>query len=268
MFKRFISRTKDELVNVFEKEVDVKVLLSLDGKEIPIERIKSRKKQKTTVHIPNVNEKNLEYYIHRLTGLSFSDFIRAVFLHQESIRSLLIEDADRDKAIDRLFGLDLLSNILDSIPTQKIHELERDASNKIENLQSEIRARIDEVDKQIKKNIKDSRKKGIQEKDININYLKNIFSEILKILGELSEEVGIEKSQITIPKSLEEFDDYLLFIEEQIRKIRRKIETKEAIELRKKLNRIADLKADYSSLLSKRKILEKELKEIIEKKWK
>jgi len=133
MFKRFISRTKDELVNVFEKEANVKVLLSLNGKEILIERTKRRKKQKTTIHIPNVNEKNLEYYIHRLTGLSFSDFIRAVFLHQESIRSLLIEDADRDKAIDRLFGLDLLSNILDSIPSQKVHELERDTSNKIEN---------------------------------------------------------------------------------------------------------------------------------------
>ena len=58
--------------------------------------------------VPTVDE-DAQAFLFHLTGLTFEDFYRAVFLHQESVRGLLLEEPRyRDEALDRLFGLEML----------------------------------------------------------------------------------------------------------------------------------------------------------------
>ena len=107
------NHTHDELNSMFNSagRASVQLMLSQGGREIKISREKTVRKKDSQVEVKDgaktLADEEAQSFIFRLTGLSFDDFYRAAFLHQESIRGLLTEEQkDRDEALDRLFGVE------------------------------------------------------------------------------------------------------------------------------------------------------------------
>ncbi|EQD78226.1 SMC domain-containing protein [mine drainage metagenome] len=107
------NRTHDELVSLFHPAGRASVQLGLVKKteEIRVRRTKPLGKMGSAVEVLNGGAQPLvdeaaQEFLFRLLGLSFDDFYRAAFLHQDSIRGLLTEEQkDRDAALDRLLGV-------------------------------------------------------------------------------------------------------------------------------------------------------------------
>lgn len=122
------NRTHDEIVSLFHpgNRASVQLTLTDKGKELRIKRTRTIGKMASDVEVTDgtgreLNDRDVTETIFRLTGLSFDDFYRAAYLHQDSIRGLLTEDQkDRDEALDRLLGVEKIRNILTSIPLKPV----------------------------------------------------------------------------------------------------------------------------------------------------
>ena len=116
------NHTHDELNSMFNSagRASVQLMLSQGGREIRISREKTVRKKDSQVEVKDgaktLADEEAQSFVFRLTGLSFDDFYRAAFLHQESIRGLLTEEQkDRDEALDRLFGVERIRDLLTAI---------------------------------------------------------------------------------------------------------------------------------------------------------
>jgi DNA repair protein SbcC/Rad50 len=122
------NRAHDEVVSMFHpgRRARVRLVLAVDGRSISIERSKAVGKAASDVEFTDGNDNPIEgdegeAAIFRLTGLSFDDFHRAAYLHQDAIRGLLVEDPkDRDAAMDRLLGIDTIRNLLTAIQLRPV----------------------------------------------------------------------------------------------------------------------------------------------------
>lgn len=145
-FQAAENLTHDELVSLFHPagRASVQLTVSQDGHEIRIRREKTVRKRDTSVEVKDGSGRTLEgqeaqSFIIQLTGLTFDDFYRAAFLHQESIRGLLTEEQkDRDEALDRLFGVETIRNLLTAIRLKPVTA----ALTEIEESEGRLMARL------------------------------------------------------------------------------------------------------------------------------
>lgn len=122
----------------------VQLGLLKEGGEIRIRRTKPIGKMGTYVEVVDgdrqpIEESAAEDELFQLLGLTFDDFYRAAYLHQDSIRGLLTEEQrDRDEALDRLLGVETIRNILTSIPVKHVDkalgEIEQNEARILERL--------------------------------------------------------------------------------------------------------------------------------------
>lgn len=140
------NRTRDELVSLFHPggRATVQLGLSSRGEDLRVKRTKPVGKMGTSVEVANGTRQPLEDTkaddaLFQMLGLSFDDFYRAAFLHQDSIRGLLTEEQrDRDEALDRLLGVETIRNILTSIPVKHVDK----ALTEIEQNEARIMERL------------------------------------------------------------------------------------------------------------------------------
>jgi exonuclease SbcC len=145
-FQASENHAHDELNSMFNSagRASVQLSLSQGGQEIRISREKTVRKKDSPVEVKDGTGKTLvdeeaQSYIFRLTGLTFDDFYRAAFLHQESIRGLLTEEQkDRDEALDRLFGVEKIRDLLTAIRLKPV----TNALEEIEVSEGKLMARL------------------------------------------------------------------------------------------------------------------------------
>jgi DNA repair protein SbcC/Rad50 len=145
-FQASENLTHDELNSMLQPagRATVQLALSTGGREVLVRREKAVRKRETWVEVTDPSGGKLEgsdadSFIFRMTGLSFDDFYRAAFLHQESIRGLLTEDQKvRDEALDRLFGVEKIRDILTAIRPKPITT----ALGEIEATEAKLTARL------------------------------------------------------------------------------------------------------------------------------
>lgn len=122
------NRTRDEIVSLFHPggRATVELVLSSEKGDVKVSRTRTIGKMGSDIRVLSHDAGSMEgqeasNYLFRLLGLSFADFYRAAFLHQDSIRGLLTEEQkDRDEALDRLLGVEEIRNILTSIPMKPV----------------------------------------------------------------------------------------------------------------------------------------------------
>ncbi len=121
--------TNDEVVNMHHRagEAYVRIVLRRGRDEVVIERRRRIGRREMSLRV-TLDDKTTEAapaenLLFRLLGLTFDDFYRAAFLHQESVCGLLVEEPRvRNEAFDRLFGLDKLRDILAAVQIRPVTE--------------------------------------------------------------------------------------------------------------------------------------------------
>jgi DNA repair exonuclease SbcCD ATPase subunit len=210
------TRTKDELINDHNPTGKCKVTLVISSNkksyEITREKEIGHLKSNLIIRTPNGEELSgveAENFIPILCGIEFEDFLRAIYLHQEDVRGLITEDREkRDDTLDRLFGLETLRNIVESIPTQDIRKAVTQYERRQEKTESEIRGAAEKCEIDLQKFLKKAREEKIAVEHMNIGYCKKLYKDIVNQIHGVSKELfGEEKEFIEINdnKSFESF---------------------------------------------------------------
>ena len=226
----------DDLVNDFEKEIDIKLKLVDDsGNTYEIERSKPRSKRGRLKIITNGEEyygKNCEELLLKiLNGMTYEDFIRYVFVRQEILEALIYgPPMRRSEALDRLFGISALEEAFRGIPIgdveEKIDELNLKKST-LENIikqygtpdeiEERIARRLEEIEKikkrreEIEREVKklEERYKQLREieekhKTLTIELAKNeaIVDNLRKEIDKMKTTIGeVTKEEILLTAS-------------------------------------------------------------------
>ena len=143
--------TNDELVNIRHPSQRAVVTVELEGDDGIASVTRSKRigkmAQDVVLRLPDgtvVSGPEAETATYRLLGLTFDDFYRAIYLHQESVRGLLTEEpARRNEALDRLFGVDKLRSMLKGMTTKSVrdaqHELDAERTRATDKLVGAVR---------------------------------------------------------------------------------------------------------------------------------
>ncbi len=178
------SRTQAEFVNANKIDQKARVILKLKGDdgEYLIQREKHAKKRESDLTFSTPQEEfegdDAANQIYSIFG-TFEDFHRAVFLHQEAVRAILMENPEeRDSALDRLFGLERTRELMSAIPVTIV----RKEHEKLEGEKTKIEERIKGATQQAEVEMERARKEAyeldLKKEDFNLQVCKKRFEEI------------------------------------------------------------------------------------------
>ncbi|HLC67417.1 MAG TPA: AAA family ATPase, partial [archaeon] len=244
-----------ELVNNHCSNALVKInFVDEDGKHITIERNKQRDKGKsktslTTDEGNSVSEDGAEIF--KLTKLGIEDFIRSVYLHQEDIRDVITEDRTvRSEALDRLFGLEELRNISDSIRATSINQTITSISNTRDSIITSISARLAEANKGLHESKENVRKLGISIDKINMTYVNKIVKNSFDLIREnLPSNSSIKNKEAA---NYYDVDDIAKELHSLVSKVRRSMpENDELQRINNKLSELDTASGDLAAYRTK-----------------
>lgn len=224
------NATNDELVNIRHRAQVATVTVELDCDDGTVSITRSKKAGKraaeAVVHLPNGEEYSgaeANTALFRLLGLTFDDFYRAVYLHQESIRGLLTDDPRvRNEALDRLFGVEKLRDMLKALSgsTKPV----RDALGKLENSKNTAVARltgaVEQVEEQRRRALEDAKKHGLSESDLTFSAIALLARQVIDTLTTLADEIHAPIKEQSVPESPDGIDSFGRRVTEAIKVIR------------------------------------------------
>lgn len=223
------GRSRDEIINQFNHKgiASVKISLRNEDGEVELERTKDTGKATTKFTIKTKNdvfeddEAETEFF--KISGMTLDDFIRSVYLHQEAIRALLTDGKDeRDEALDRLFGLDKMRNIVKAIPIKDVKDKIGKLQDRKEKLGQKITGAIEQVDADIEKFKRKASENGLSEKDLNLDYARENARQIIQEIESLSKDLSVPKTEIDKPTNVSEFSGF----ESKVKKILKEMQSK------------------------------------------
>ncbi len=224
------NATNDELVNIRHRTQIATVTIDLANDDGIVSITRSKKAGKRAaeaiVQLANGEEyvgSDANTVLFRLLGLTFDDFYRAVYLHQESIRGLLTDDPRvRNEALDRLFGVEKLRDMLKALSgsTKPV----RDALDKLEKSKSTAVARltgaVGQVEEQRQRALDDAKKKGLSQADLTFDTVIELAQQVIDSLTKLAAATDAVIKEQSEPEDTEGIDSYSRRVTEAIKVIR------------------------------------------------
>jgi exonuclease SbcC len=225
------NATNDEIVNLHHHPQEAQVRVSLDNgvDTFDVSRTKRVGRRATELAAVFAGLRNFvgdgasEACFQHL-GLTLDDFYRAVYLHQESIRGLLLDEPRvRNEALDRLFGVNKLRDILRMLSvkpaTDAIGELQATKGRAAAKLQGAI----GEVNAQYERALQDASREGLPADDLSPTLAASLVGDVAGRLSSAARLVGYP-DVVTFPTAdaPEELDRVATRARELVRSIRRK----------------------------------------------
>jgi DNA repair exonuclease SbcCD ATPase subunit len=224
------NATNDELVNIRHRAQAATVTVDLEGEDGIASVTRSKKAGKRAVEafvkLPDGEEfsgSEADTALFRLLGLTFEDFYRAVYLHQESIRGLLTDDPRvRNEALDRLFGVEKLRDMLRALsgstkPVRvSLDKLERSKSTAV----ARLTGAVGEVEGQRQHALDDAKKRGLSEADLTFEVVSQLARQVIGHLTSLAKPIGAPLKELLEPGDVDAIDTYSRRVTEAIKTIR------------------------------------------------
>ncbi|MGO9027817.1 MAG: AAA family ATPase [Acidimicrobiales bacterium] len=224
------NATNDELVNIRHRTQVATVTIDLANDDGIVSITRSKKAGKRAaeaiVQLPNGEEyvgAEANTALFRVLGLTFDDFYRAVYLHQESIRGLLTDDPRvRNEALDRLFGVEKLRDMLKALSgsTKPV----RDALDKLEKSKSTAVARltgaVGQVEEQRQRALNDAEKKGLSQTDLTFDTIIALAEQVMDGLAKLASATEAVIKEQSEPEGTDGVDSFSRRVTEAIKVIR------------------------------------------------
>lgn len=265
------GRARDEIVNQFNHTglASVRMVLKRGKEEVTIERTKETGSANTSFAITTkegrFEDGEAERKFFSLFGMTLGDFIRAVYLHQEAIRALLTDDmAQRDEALDRLFGLETMRNIVSGIPIKDIKDKIETLEGKKESLTNKIAGAIAQCQEDLRKLKKKAADANLAEDDLNISYASKNANTIIEEINAISKDYSVENPEIGEPKSLSDFSAFQSKAKKTIKEFEKgNVDQTQVSELGSKKRRIEGLVEDVQKQEKPVKELEQQISKIV-----
>jgi exonuclease SbcC len=220
--------TNDELVNLNHARgsARVELVLAANGTSYAVTRERRLRKRETNLSVKASDGRTLEGdeaedFLFRLLGLTWEDFSRAVFLHQESIRGLLIDTPEiRDAALDRLFGLEKLRNASASIPLKVVTDAVQEVQRQAERATGKLEGAAEQIEQLREKHLEDAKERGFTEKELTLERGSATARRIATQLSELARENKLELPPLEDLKEIENLEKVSRRAKETTKQIR------------------------------------------------
>jgi DNA repair exonuclease SbcCD ATPase subunit len=251
-FKSAESKSDIELINSRAINLECKVKVTLKNRQSVVEVTRTKransKESDINVRINGSTKigKEAEEFLFNELGLTFDDFYRSVYLHQESIRALITDDPrNRDEAIDRLLGLERVRNIIGSIPLSKVKSSVDDLTNQREKITAKLQGAILQIDSEVKKAKDEARKEGFTDEQISSAQIGVMLEDLRDKTDKLASECRLESPEISSEVSTEIVSKLITKIKAFLRQCRKQIiEITGVDELRKRQSDLKQIKID------------------------
>lgn len=128
-----------------------------------------------------------------LLGLDMDTFVRAVLLQQSRIRSLLLDEPkERNKALDRLLGMDVIEHLVEVVKPKDFETAARTARASIDSERHDHESKERVLAEQLETAQERARSLDFKNKDLNPTGLEARYAEVGKELVELAKKHKVE----------------------------------------------------------------------------
>jgi exonuclease SbcC len=269
-FKSTESKSDSEIVNARAGGREAKVRIELGNGKAKIEITRTKKiNNKETNLLVNIEQRTEEgtqaqETIFKVLGLTFDDFYRSVYLHQESINALITDDPrKRDEAIDRLLGLERVRNIIGSIPMQAINKSLAELTAKKETMSAKLQGAIEQIADEVGKAENEAKKGGVATEQITTVEISKRLAMLQNNINEIAREGQLEPISIPTDLTADEVTKLIHKMRAFLRNSKKRVvEVTGVDELRKKRDGIIELKLEYDKLFKNKAEKEREIKAI------
>lgn len=222
------NASHDELVNMQHPEGRARatITLSRPGEKYVVSRERKVGKRVSVLKVAGPGGRSLldeeaKAFLFNLTGLTFEDFYRAVFLHQESVRGLLLEEPRfRDEALDRLFGLEKLRDVLASIPMRVLSSAVDEIERKRQKLTERLSGAAGELERQRAKCLEEAIELGFAEAELTLATGKTLAQEIQAEVLRVCKGMGVDQAKMPEVSAVDDVEKFARRAKEIIRHAR------------------------------------------------
>ena len=220
--------TNDEVVNVnhHSGETSVRLTLQRGAERYVVERRRRLGKRDISLRVTKPDgevDEGLaaDSYLYRLLGLTFDDFYRACYLHQDSIRGLLVDEPRvRDEALDRLFGLDRLRSILAAIQLKPVTDAIEKVRDQQRRAYDKLSGAAQQLEQQRQRHLQEAQALGWQEPALTLDRGLTQAGELIKSLIDFSNTFGFARPEIAEAGTVDDLERVARKAKEVIREYR------------------------------------------------
>jgi DNA repair exonuclease SbcCD ATPase subunit len=222
------NATNDELINLHsvKGQARVRLILQKGAEEFVVERERRIGRRETKLRVWfRGGEVSVEAdpvaVLFRLIGLSFDDFYRAVYLHQESIRGLLTDEPRvRDEAFDRLFGVEKLRDILAAIQMRLITDAVKEIEGKRTRATDRLSGAVEQIEEQRKRYLKEAMDAAFTEAELTLGTGIALANQIMISLADTCRATNLPAPDLVDVMGVDDFEKAARKAKEIIRNIR------------------------------------------------
>jgi exonuclease SbcC len=256
------GRAKDEVVNQFSDDEVARVAMELSNgnQTYSISRSKKMGNSKSEFKIQgpalHVEDELAEQHLFKLFGVTLDDFIRSTYLHQESIKGLLVEDAStRDEALDRLFGLERIRNIVQSIPIKKVRDNIDDLEQKKGSLERKIEGAVEQIQNDLEKLRTKASDLGVYKDQQTLGFSLSTAESVAQRMKDIASNYDLPLPAFEAPSELSQIESFERKVKTALREMEtRIIGTSKITELNSEKSNLQDYRTRV--LKSKRELAE------------
>lgn len=266
------NATNDEIINIRHPARTATVSLELvsEGGTVIFTRSKKAGKRASdaTMALPDgtiIEGKEADFARFRMLGLTFDDFYRAVYLHQESIRGLLIDEPRvRNEALDRLFGVEKLRDLLKVLSTKSVRDAVRELEAEQSRATAKLTGAVGQIEDQRNRALSEAEKEGLAVDELTLDSTLELASAIAGGVSDLLMEVSHTQPNIPAPSALEDGDRFVRKVQDSFRTIRQFGVETGAASAAQNIIAIQAAKAEYQRLTGHMKDIETGLQALTE----
>lgn len=206
-----------------------------------------------------------EALLEDVLGLDMDTFVRAVLLQQSKIRGLLLDDVkDRNKALDRLLGMDAAEVMFETIKPKLFKDAAAGWREAIEEREAHFQSQAELLEERFNKAEQVARAHKFLGKDLSGAGLKSLYSELGRDLARIATKYGAEKPDLPVAFTVEEAKKSSSALAKALNQIRLGAELQKKLRpVEKHLEKLEATSEEWTELIGNRDRIQKTLDAIV-----
>lgn len=266
------ERNKWLIKNKYSNEASAEVTFEQDGELLKVYRSdrKLRGKPQFYYQINDGSYQEDEIGLRVRLGVELSDYMSCVYLHQEIINALLVQEPkERRNALDRLMGLTNWRNLLDGIKKAKARDELKKVAEEFDQLISQIETAKKVKENDIVKAEEEAISHEISRLELSLDGAKSRCQSVTNAIEHFAIDYGLQMPSLPKCQNIEDLGQFVNSSKKAIKKLRNEQpDVEQQIALLNQQTALNRLKANFESKYNELRQQESQIQKLEEKQGK
>lgn len=203
--------------------VECQFVSKASSKKLRVRRTQGKRKRATDLwfELDGEPRNTDEAGLRALLKISPTDFVWAVHLHQEVLRSLIVaRPGERKEAIDRLLGLSELREVVKSLQEQKPKAWTESLDRSLDDLSTRLQVALKSKKTSIEEDVLESKRAGLEESALSTDGALRHANSLVQEVMAFASQYQLPAPQLTGPTDLKGLEDLLRTFPRELTKLR------------------------------------------------